>query len=186
MSTVDKKYGFVPVGHLLMGNYNGKTRRYVVDAANTPGIFKGDLVMIQADGNIGAATAGIGLACIGVAQAFYTSTGTPIAAGYLAASTAGLVDVIDDPYVIFRVQEDGAGTSLFGDATGVGATADHVIGTGDTTTGISGHTLNSDSTDAQLKVLGLYKVEGNAWADTYTEIEVLINEHHYKAAVAGV
>jgi hypothetical protein len=186
MSTVANPVGFRPVGHLLMPSFSGKTRRYQVDASNTPGIFKGDLVKIEADGHIAAAAAATGLPVIGVAVAFFDSTGSPLAAGYLAASTAGYVDVIVDPYVVYVVQEDGAGTSLFDDESGIGATADHVAGTGSTTTGLSGHTLNSDDTNAQLQVLGLYGDVNNAWADTYTDIEVLINEHHYKAAVAGV
>ena len=184
MSTTDKKHGFIPVKHLTGGAI--RSREYHVDSSNTPGIFIGDLVMIESDGNIAAATAAIGLPAIGVAVGVKDANRKPIAAGYLAASTEGYVDVVDDPYVVFRVQEDGAGTSLFGDTTGIGATADHVAGTGSTSTGISGHTLNSDSTDAQLKVIGLYETSDNAWADTYTEILVLINEHHYKAAVAGV
>jgi len=182
MSTTDKKHGFVPVKHLNGGEI--RSREYHVDSSNTPGIFIGDLVMQEADGNIAAATAGIGLTCIGVAVG--CKDVNRVGLQYLAASTEGYVDVVDDPYVVFRVQEDGAGTSLFGDITGVGATADHVIGTGDTTTGISGHTLNSDSTDAQLKVIGLYESPDNAYGDTYTELLVLINEHHFKAAVAGV
>ncbi|TAL13924.1 hypothetical protein EPN95_04525 [Patescibacteria group bacterium] len=186
MSTTDKKHGFVPVKSLVGGAI--RTREYHVDSANATGVFIGDLVMIENDGNIAPATADIGLACIGVATGVKDVNRVAIKAGYLAASTEGYVDVVDDPYVVFRVQEDGAGTSLIEAQTAIGNTANHVAGAGSTTTGISAHTINSDDvgTGAQLKIVGLYEDPNNAFTDTYTEVLVLINEHHYKAAVVGV
>ena len=184
MSTTDKKHGFVPVKHLTGGAI--RTREYHVDSSNTPGVFIGDLMTFESDGNVKPAAAADVLAVVGVAIAVKDVNRKPIAAGYLAASTEGYVDIVDDPMVIFRVQEDGAGTSLLEGQTGIGQTFDHVAGAGSTTTGISAHTINSDSTDAQLKVVGLYETSDNAWTDTYTEVLVIINEHIYKAAVAGV
>ena len=168
MSTTDKKYGLRPTFHLTGGAI--RSREYHVDSSNTPGIFIGDLVMIESDGNIAAATADIGLACIGVAVGVKNVNRSAISAGFLAASTEGYIDVVDDPYVVFRVQEDGVGTSLIEAQTAIGNTANHVAGTGSTTTGMSGHTINSDDvgTGAQLKIVGLYENPNNAFSDTFT------------------
>ena len=184
MSTTDKKHGFVPVKHMTGGTI--RSREYHVDSSNTPGIFVGDLVILESDGNIAAAAAAQGVNVIGVAIGTYDVNRTPTANNYLAASTEGYVQVVDDPMVIFRVQEDGVGTSGFDAHLAIGHHADHVAGTGSTTTGISGHTVNSDSTDEQLECVGLYETSDNAWTDTYTEVLVLINEHHYKAASASI
>jgi len=40
-------------------------------------------------------------------------------------------------------------------------------------------------TGAQLKIIGLHPVAGNAWGE-HSKLVVMFNEHHYKAAVAGV
>jgi hypothetical protein len=183
MSTTDKKYGFVPVKHLTGGQI--RSREYHVDSSNGTAIFIGDLVDQEADGNIAPAAAAAGTSVVGVAVGCKDSNRNAIAAGYLAASTEGYIDVVDDPDVIFKVQEDGAGGTPLA-ASDIGATRDHVQGTGDTATGRSAHTIDSSGTEAQLKIIGLHEDPNNLWGDTYTEVLVIINEHQYRGAVAGV
>lgn len=184
MATTDKKHGFVPVKHLTGGEI--RSHEYHVDSANATAIFPGDLVKMEADGDIAPAAANDGTVVVGVAVGTKDVNRVANSAGFLAASTEGYIDVVDDPDVVFRVQEDGVGTPLA--ATAVGATANHVAGAGDTTVGISNHTIDSSDigTGAQLKVYGLYETSDNAWGDTFSEVLVLINEHHYKAAVVGI
>jgi len=160
---------------------------YPVDVGNTPTISPGDLIDMEADGNVSRAAADAGTSVIGVCAYVLDTNRAPIALGQLATTTVGYVGVYDDPSIIFRVQEDGDTTPI-SDRTCVGATANHIDAAGSTTTGKSVQTLDSTDvgTGAQLKIIGLYDVPGNAWADTYTELLVVINEHHYRGAVAGV
>ena len=69
------------------------------------------------------------------------------------------------------------------------STANHVAGAGDASLGLSGHELDSSQAaaagGAQLKILGLIDRPDNVWGE-HAEVEVLINEHAYNAAVAGV
>lgn len=173
--------GFTPVRHMTGGEI--RENLYKVDSSNATAIFPGDLVKLESDGRIAPAAADTGLTVIGVAVAVYDSNKRPIAAGYLAALTAGFIGVVDDPYIIYEVEADGSVAE-----TDVGATANHVATAGDTTTGRSKHSLDASDigTGAQLKILGLYDVSGNAFDDSFVRLEVLINEQHYKAAVAGV
>lgn len=184
MGTTSRPHGFTPVAHLTGGAI--RTREYHVDSSNATAIFVGDLVKIEADGNIAPAAADTGTAVIGSARWVLDSNRSPIDAGYLAASTEGYVGVSDDPDLIYSVNEDGDTTPLA--ATAIGNTLNHVATAGDTATGISKHVLDSDDigTGAQCKVVGLLETDDNAWSDTYTETLVILNEHHYKAAVAGV
>lgn len=76
---------------------------------------------------------------------------------------------------IFGVQAAGslAQTSLW-DA------ADHVAGTPNTRSGMSTATLSTTlagvGASAGFKIIGLQRTVGNAWGDTYTEVEVMVNE----------
>ncbi len=185
MGATDKKYGFVAVQH--QGGGSLRTREYEVDVLNVTAIFPGDVVSVEADGMIAAASANDGPICVGVVMSCMDSNRIPCTPGYLLTLTAGFVLVYDDPNTIFRVQEDGAGTAI-ADVTGRFATVNHVAGAGDTLTGRSGHTIDSDDvgTGAQFEIVGLYEAPGNAWADAYTEVLVMFNEHKRKAPVAGV
>lgn len=183
MATTDKKHGFVPVRHLTGGVI--RSRQYEVDGDGMTAIFIGDLIDMEADGKVVVAAAAAGTSVIGVCTGVRDANRNAIAANFLAGSTAGFLDVVDDPDVIFSIQEDGVGGTPLA-AIDVGATRDHVAGTGDEVTALSGHTIDSSGTEGQLKIYGIDEKPNNAFGDTFTEVLVLINEHHYKAAVAGV
>lgn len=89
MANADIPYGFQPSPLV-------RVRRYKTDASNTTAIAPGDIVMMEADGNIAAATAGS-------ANAFGASV------DYIAATTAGDVCVADHPDQEYEAQDDGAG-----------------------------------------------------------------------------
>lgn len=181
MANANRPKGALPV-RSLNGNTAIPVNPYTVDASNATAIFLGDFVAREADGNITPAAAGgviLGVA-IGVADDYDNLTRR-----HLAASTAGTVMVVDDPEIIFEVQEDDGGTALTSAARG--ANVEIVAGAGSTTTDISAHELDQDSVTAataQLRLLQLSPREGNAYGDN-ADWEVLINEHAYTTA-AGV
>lgn len=171
MANIDAPRGLWAIRHL--SGAIPPLRRYQVDSSNASAIFSGDLVKVEADGNVTPASAGDGSAVIGVVNACYDSIKKPLS--YLTASTAGYVDIWDDPDTIFGIQADGNTVQ-----SDIGATKDHVAGQGNTLTGISAHELDSDGTSQnQLKIIGKIDTPNNDWG-TNADIEVLIVEHHYR------
>jgi len=172
MANTDAAVGFVPVRNAAGGEI--RTNKYTLTTGQT--VYRGDLVKIVSAGTVQAAdTGGEGASVIGVAAEHVDDSGS-----------AGGKEVLvyDDPNTLFMVQAD-TGTSVA--ATDVGATADHVAGSGNSTTGISGHELDSSNigTGAQLKIVGLHEMAGNSWGE-HAKLVVRINEHFYSASVGGV
>lgn len=170
MANVDNPKGFWPVGHLTGGEI--RTNSYLITASQT--IYKGDLLKVVAGGTVQASAADDGVIVVGVA------------AEYKVGNSSGTtsIQVYDDPYIIFGVQAD---TGTAPAAEDVFETANHVAGSGSTTTKLSGHELDASDigTGAQLKIIGIIDEPNNSWAE-HVDLKVIINEHLYKAAVAGV
>jgi hypothetical protein len=102
------------------------------------------------------------------------------AVNYCPASTAMYIAVVDDPYVIFEVQEDSDGGAL--DAGASHANCDVIVGTGSSTTGLSAMEIDSSgvtSSTAMLRLLRIAPREDNA-VGNQCKWHVLINEHAYK------
>lgn len=175
MANLDSPRGLWAIRHLSGANV--PVRRYAVDASNSTAVYRGDLVKIEADGNVAPAETGAGASVIGVVAGCYDANKKPLT--YLPATTAGYVDVWDDPDTIFGIQADGATAQ-----TDIGATKDHVAGAGSTLTGISAHELDSDGTEQnQLKIIGKVDTPDNDWGAN-VDVEVLIVEHHYRTTAS--
>lgn len=172
MANRDHPKGFWPTRHLTGGEI--RSTEYILTTGQT--IFKGDLLKAVTAGTVEESDANDGIIVVGVAAMYADDS----------ASAGGVkVRVYDDPDIVFGVQMDDVGTDS--DAASVFATANHLAGTGNSTTKLSGHELDMSDigSGAQLKIVGLIEEENNAWGD-HADVEVLINEHLYKAAVAGV
>lgn len=191
MANTAGPFGLRPVRHVDGSPWNGALRHYYIPATDNTALFKGDPVVIVGDSNdneilgnppgtlseITRATPGDGNLVTGV---FWGAV--PVTADsttYRVASTERVVYVIDDPTVIFEIQDSGDGTPT---ADWVGLNAVIQTGTGSTATGLSGMTLNAngDPPDAdasnQLLILALAKKQNNEIGD-YGIWEVLINQH---------
>lgn len=181
MANADRPRGATAVRHL-----NGGTQipinPYTVDASNSAAIFLGDFMITEADGNVAEYSGTGGGNLLGVmagVQFGYDDLG----ARYLAATTAGTVYVVDDPDMIFEVQEDDDGTALA--ATDRGANCDVLATAGSTVTSRSAHEIDRSTvvaTIAQLRLLELAPREDNAIGD-FAKWRVMINEHEYKSTV---
>jgi hypothetical protein len=173
----------LPYRH-LDGSTQIPVNPYGVDASNATAIFLNDFMIAEADGYVAPYTGTGGGNLLGVCagvQGGYSDLSTR----YLAASTAGTVDVVDDPDVIFICQEDDAGTALTVAARG--ANCDVLATAGSTTTGVSAHEIDRSSVTsatAQLRLMSLVNRDDNAYGDS-ADWEVVINEHAYKAT-AGI
>lgn len=196
MANLNKPQGLLPVGHLLGLNWTGNLNVYYLSSSESNAIAIGDPVASSgsADANgvpgITLATAGTGNPIRGVVVGlgkYETLIANPsnLDTTVRAASTAAYALVVDDPYVIFEVQEIGTGTYFT--AAEVGLNANLVAGANNGY--ISGWLLDNsgETTTAtlQVRLLGLSRRPDNAFGQ-YAKWRVLINNHELKAGTVGL
>ena len=192
MANVNKPFGLRPIGNL---SATGAQKQYGYEIADNQAgaIFQGDLVTLK-DGYILKFNPASHTAAVGVFNGCNyvdPTSGKPTWSNYYPGSvniTTGkiIADVLDDPNQLFIIQadEDIVQADFGKNADVTGST------TGSTVTGISNLTLDSSTiaTTAalNLKLVGLYNVDGNDLGTNYTVVIVKINEHLYgSAGVAG-
>lgn len=195
MANTDRPAGLKPVRYLNGAPWNGKARMYYVRSDYATALFIGDTVKSGGSADalgkyatVEASGAGgdIRGVVIGFSdQPYVAFDADNLYRKYKPASTAMYCLVVDDPDVIFEVQEDNDANDI--DADMVGLNSDLVATAGDTASGISGYELDSSGTGtgtAQCRILGLVDREDNVMG-TRAKWEVLINEHELKS-VTGV
>jgi hypothetical protein len=200
MANADRPMGFSPVKMITGAPYNGQATLYAILAADTNGYAMGDPVTSDAGGGsaegIPAVTIGVaGSAWRGVIVGIFdtkpgiakidnpNTTVRPAA----AQSKDWYAMVVDDPNVIFEVQEVSGGTALT--AADIGLNANGVAGTNNGY--VSGWELNNttEATTATLncKILGLVQRADNAIGE-HAKWLVKINNHQLASGTgtAGV
>ena len=188
MANLDTPFGFKPVKHLNGNPWNGKVNTYYIPSTDNTAVFKGDAVKSAGSADatgkfptVAQATAGAAVrgVVIGFGDNPYVMThpDTPNR-DYRPAATAMYAFVVDDPQVIFEVQEDSDANSI--GAAMVGLSANFVVGSGSTATGKSAMELDSSDTatdtTGNCRILRLVDREDNALGD-YAKWEVLFGEH---------
>jgi len=163
MANSDTPRGAWPIESMLGPSLDTyRTLPFKVKASQT--IYYGDIVSADATGTVVASTANDGVIVVGVA------------AEYKVGNASGTTDIAIWPasWYIFGIQSD-SGTATT--AADVFATANHVAGSGDATTKVSGHELDSDDigTGLQMRILGLDPTSGNAWGE-HSILRVMFNE----------
>ncbi len=201
MANANRPSGFSPEQYLNGAPWNGQARMYSIDAAYNTALYIGDPVISggSADVNgvpnivLGAATG----ALRGVIVGLGTSEGITVNPDnlnrvYKPANEAAVwyAMVVDDPNVIFSVQEESNGTQLA--ATEVGLNTISKAGTGNGY--VSGWMIPSatgatpaTTATLQLRLLGLKRVLGNGFG-AYAKWLVQINVHElgHGTGAAGV
>jgi hypothetical protein len=190
MANVDKAFGMRPLGNL---SASGSQKQFGYEIADNQAgaIYQGDLVTIY-DGYLVQFNPSTHTAAVGVFNGcnyIDPTTGKPTWKNYYPGSvniTQGkiIADVLDDPNQLFIIQNDGTSA-----ATNYGKNADVVMGTGSTTTGVSGMELSTstiaNTAALNVKIVGLWDVPNNA-VGANAVVVVKINEHLYgSAGVAG-
>jgi hypothetical protein len=188
MANTDTPFGFKPVKHLNGSPWNGKANVYYIPSTDNTAVFVGDAVKgagaADTTGKYPTVTqATAGAAVIGVVIGFgdnpYTMTHPDSPnRSYRPAATAMYAFVVDDPQVIFEVQEDSDANSIT--AAMVGLSTNFVVGSGSTTTGRSAMELDSSDTATDTagncRILRLANREDNELGN-YAKWEVLFGEH---------
>ena len=191
MANANRPSGFSPVQYLNGSPWNGQARIYSIAAAYATALYIGDPVKSSgtADANgvpgiiLGATTGALRGVIVGLGSAEglianpknLDITYRPAA----AQATDWYAMVVDDPQVLFEVQENANGTALA--AADIGLNTISVSGTGSGY--VSGWMLAS-ATDAspaatatlQLKLMGLVRRQQNAFG-AYAKHLVKINVH---------
>jgi hypothetical protein len=204
MANTAGAFGLRPVRYRNGSPWNGKTTPYYVRSDDATALFRGDPVVMIGEGNqveisgfpagslsaVTIATAGdtpgIGTLITGVMWGMYDATRESLL--YRAASTEQIIFVIDDPNVVFQIQDSGDGAP---DYDWIGLNAVLKSGAGVAATGLSGWMLdaNTDPPAAdqsnQLIIEGLSRIPNNELGD-YATWDVLINQHMKVQPVLGI
>lgn len=148
----------------------------------TTAIFRGDPLILQANGRIASMTTNTSVNIVGVAASYNAAATTP----------AVEIAVYDDPDTIFEVQSDGTTDPTLATARGhIGGTCDLTLTTGGTNTGQSKMELDYSSigttaTALPLKIVGLYDIVDNDPALKNGRYLVILNKHIQAKGVAGI
>jgi len=192
MPNADIPSGLKPVGGMYGGAYTGAVRLYSTATGDADAIFIGDPVKLSGTSQTingvvypDVDQAATGDVIVGVVVGVLPVTADSLR--YRAASTQRLLMVCDDPNALFEIQEVSGGTALT--ANDIGLNANFAVGSGNTTTGLSGVELNN-ATEAttntlDLKIVGLSPRENNAVGE-HAKWLVRINRHQYANQVAGI
>lgn len=199
MANANKVSGLTPVKYLSGVDWDGRANVYVVDSGQTDALFVGDPVKLSGSGDAngvpGVVLATAGATCVGAVIGVGTNPNGPwvdpnrldLVSAPATKATDYYVLVVDDPNVIFEIQEGGAGSNLA--KTSIGLNADFVAASPATGVKVSAFYLNNNGIDTtstrNLKVLGLARKPDNA-IGTYAKWNVLINNHSFRTGVTGV
>ena len=190
MANIDKAFGLRPQGNL---SATGGQKQFSYEIADNQAgaIFQGDLVTVY-DGflvQFDPATHTAAVVVFNGCNYVDPTTGKPTFSNYYPGSvniTQGVIsaEVLDDPNQLFTIQADEDIVQA-----DIGKNADVVVGTGNTTTGVSAMELDSstvaNTAALNLKIVGFYSLPGNE-TGTNAVVVVKINEHLYgSAGVAG-
>lgn len=193
MANANTPMGLVPRRYLSGAPYNGATNQYAHDSGNGVAIFVGDLVTITGGVTtindkvlpnvVQSATGDVfqGV-CVSVEPITQAST------IYCEASTQRIINVADDPNLVFEAQDASGGTPLA--LADIGLNVDVVVGAGSTTTGMSGMELNN-GTEAvtntlDLKLTGFVNAPDNTGGIANAKFFVRINRHRFANQIAGL
>lgn len=199
MANINAPSGLAPVRYLNGAPWSGQARLYCILSGNGSAYAIGDPVVVGGSGDdngvpdVVLATAGTGNQVTGV----IVSAGGIVNGGFMADPTNlnttvipatktknYYVMVVDDPNVVFEIQEGGAGAAL----AKTDISNNFNLKSGTNSGYLSGWVLDNASAATtatlQLKLLGLAQRKDNTFG-TYAKWLVKINNHTFGAGVAG-
>ncbi len=179
MTVTDGPRGFSVVGRLGGGGVP-TPREYEVDADTAVAIYPGDLAKLATDGKADVMAAASD-DYLGVIVGIKDTNRKPVKS--LAASTAGYIDVIDDPLALLEVQTEDGGTALTQAAIGDCADAIWTHAGSGSRAGVElSQTLVGDGNSAQFRILELVPMPGNEYNEHNNRWRVVAAEHAFNDA----
>jgi hypothetical protein len=197
MANSNTPFGLRPVGTIGSAGYVGRIQTFVALAADTQAIGLGDPVYLTGTGDTSISdgipvvtrlTAAGTTAIVGVMVGVVPSP-TDLTLGYRKASTLQKVFVDTDPNTIYEIQDSDTSKTTALAVTDIGLNMTLAPGTVDTTTG-NGKTILDATTGATTATLQVKVLRPSLKADNaigaYAKWQVIINNHAYRAGIAGV
>ena len=201
MANVNRPGGLKPVSYLNGAPYSGQARLYSVPV-NSAALYIGDPVTLSGSADVnglaGIAIGVAGSAVMGVVVGFVVSPpGVSLVAVNIdltvrsiqaSATVVQYALVADDPNLIFEIQD---GQTVATALVDIGRNTNFLIAAGATTYSDSGTVTAAtltDSTTANLKLMGFTQRVDNTPAAAYAKLLVKINNHAYAAGTgtAGI
>lgn len=202
MANLNAPSGLTPVGYLNGAAWTGGGRIYTILAADTNAYAPGDLVTTI--GSAGADTAGIPVITLGAAST--AARGVVVAVGLnpsgpfinpanlttltrpaATQSANWYAMVVDDPNVIYEIQEAGVGSVLT--QASVNRNANVVVAAGASGTNVSGTYLDNNTVGTtstyNLKILGSPQRADNTPYAVYQKWLVIINSHEFRVGTTA-
>jgi hypothetical protein len=183
MANIDQPFGLRPIAKVgsAPGGTTGTTKYRITSGAGA--MFTGDIVKQANDGSVvqgtaGDAARGVFMGC------FYTdpSTSKPRFNNTFPNGTAAsdaIAFVADDPDQLFIAQQDSVSANAV--VADLNLNANLIVGSGNTTTGISGMEIDSDSKNTtatlNVKLIDFYDVPSNDATANNSILVVKINNH---------
>lgn len=175
MANTDRPHGFRPLGVNIDGG-RSVVMEYSKDVSEGSAIFIWDLVNMEADGNIEAASATPG-----------TTRFLGVSLNNGAALTATKHLVVVSPNALFEGQDNNDTDGIA--AADIGLNSNAELNAGSATTLVSGHEIDESSAATtatlDLRLVKLHDVPDNAHG-AFARIEVTINKHFFNKEVAGI
>lgn len=197
MANANRPSGLSPVKMLTGAPYNGAANIYSIAAAYATALYIGDPVIssgtADADGVQGIALAaatgpirGVIVGLSSVKGALANPSNLDITYRPAAATTKDWYAlVVDDPNVIFEVQEIGTGTPLTAVACGLNVNLELAAGNGFISGWMVGNDDEGTTSTLQVRLLGLAQRADNAFGQ-YAKWNVLINAHELRIGSDGL
>lgn len=185
MANRDSIFGARYIGHLQGNKVSASVRTYTIPATDNTAVFMGDFVTHQGDSAVGADKLYHPIVAQSAAADKVTGFVVSVTNSrdyenqiYRTASTLRDVEVCDDPYALFEIQANGTVTS-----TMIGLNADIVVGSGSTSTGLSGMELDvatvAGTATLPLRIVGIVPREDNELGAN-TKLICMMNYTTYK------
>lgn len=191
MASTAAAFGLKPVNLIGGQPYAGSTRQIKIASGYGTNIFNGDVVKLVTAGTVEKDTGTTSLTPIGV---FVGCTFTDPNSEQLTfknnwpASTVAsdaFAYVVDDPDVLFHIQADGSVAQ-----TALGANFAIVQGSGSTSTGVSGVSLDASTVATTntlpLRLVDFFNGPNSSIGDSFTDCIVKWNAGHQYANTTGV
>lgn len=190
MANTNRPSGFSPVQYLNGAPWNGQARLYSIVAAYATALYIGDPVISSGTANadgvpgiaLAAATGGVRgvIVGLGISEGLIANPSN-LNLIYRPASDAAawFAMVVDDPNVLFEVQEESNGTQIA--ATEIGLNTISKVGTGNgyvsgwMIPSVTGATPATTAT-LQVKLMGLVRRQDNAFG-AYAKHLIQFNVH---------
>lgn len=194
MSATAAPQGLVPVYH---PSGEARASAFTINPTYGTSIYKGDPVILNANGTVTVGTAAAALLGVFVGCEYVDSTGKPTVSNFYPASVAvqsGSVItawVITDLETVYEVQMTGQLSATL--ATAMAATgdeADIVYTAGSTSTGLSAvaltTTLGGAGVQKQFRIIGFGLAPDNAPTDLFPVVRVTLANTQFRAPTTAV